>query len=315
MASQQLLGLLRSRATQIRSFTHSPFLSRRASIPSPRTDPIWTAKNKLAKEAASRAAPPPPASKRPQLSPSASAGIRSYASGFLGEAESLLLYKAPSNTALFTTSVVAGSGIFLWVKYVANGVFMEFTAPWYAKLVVLAGCLASAGMGAALLLTPHRLIKTISLVRTAEHTTMLRVHGTRFLPFMKPTVMDVAPGQLMIESVAHLHPGRGWYTIPMKNSSDWTQGKLTRPDAIHGNAFQRLKQRMLNISPTTFSLVRKMFNRDGMMYVRIGTNNWKMDLEGCEILESGQVLARLVREGAVRTSLASMATKGLRNSL
>lgn len=101
----------------------------------------------------------------------------------------------------------------------------------------------------------------------------------------------------------------------MKNSSDWTQGKLTRPDAIHGNAFQRLNQRMLNISPTTFSLVRKMFNRDGMMYVRIGTNNWKMDLDGCEILESGQVLARLVREGAVRTSLASMATKGLRNSL
>lgn len=53
-----------------------------------------------------------------------------------------------------------------------------------------------------------------------------------------------------------------------------------------------------------------MFNRDGMAYARVGSQNWKMDLEGCEMLENGQVLSKLSREGAVRTDMLSMVMRG-----
>lgn len=310
-----MLRLLRSRAPQIRSFTQSPFLAARGSRKAPTTRTPVTESLSRTRNPIQPPAPKTNAKGAPPSPPSNAIALRGYANGLLGDAESLLLYKAPSGTAIFATSVIAGSGIFLWVKYVANGVFMEWSAPWYAKLVVLAGCLMSSAMGAAIILTPHRLIRSISLVRTADQKAVLRVKGTTFLPFMKPKVMDVAPGELMIDSNASFVTGRPWYTIPMKNSKQWTDGELTRPDAITGNAFQRFNQHMLRVGPTTFSLVRKMFNRDAMIYARVGDKNWKMDLESCEVLERGQTLAKFTREGAVRTSLAGMLSQSIGSKL
>ena len=191
----------------------------------------------------------------------------------------------------------------------ANGAFMDYTAPWYAKLVVLAGCLASSAIATAIVITPHRLIKSISIVRVAEKQAMLRVKGTTYLPFLKQSVYDVAPGKLIVDSDVAMTLGsgrRGWYYVPMDNARVWTDGTLKRPDEIEGNAFQKLNRRMLNVGPAMFSQVKKMFQRTGFLYLQVGGKNWKMDLETCEILENGEVLMKLIREARIRNDLMAI---------
>lgn len=217
----------------------------------------------------------------------------------------MLLYKAPRNVALFTSCAIMGSAVFYWTGFVANGAFMEYTVPWYAKGVVLIGCLATSAIATAITLTPHHLVKSISIVRTAEKQVMLRVKGTRFFPFTKQAVFDLAPGELKVDSnvTMDLEKGRQWWGVPLKNAKVWTEGRLKRPDAIEGNAFKKLNRRMLYVMPALFSQVRKMFNREGMAYVQINGSNWKMDLTACEILENGEVLMKLAREGPIRADL------------
>lgn len=228
----------------------------------------------------------------------------------LGPADSLLLYKAPRNVALFTSCCIAGGGLFYWVATVANGAFVDYTAPWYAKLVVLLGCLASSAIATAVVTTPHRLVKSISIVKTAEKQAMLRVKGTTFLPFTKQVVFEVAPGKLTIDHDVTMDTaiksGTRWWYVPMENAKVWTEGNLKRPDAIEGNAFQRLNRRMLNSGPAMFSQVKKMFNRNGMAYVRVEESNWKMDLENSELLENGEVLMKFVRKAPIRSDLVGM---------
>jgi hypothetical protein len=303
MASQPILRLLRSRASQIRSFTQtSPFLAARPSTRAVPPVPKFGLQPKSAPK------PVPVRTSRPST---ASSTPQSYASGLLGDAKSVLLYKAPRNYALFASCFFTGSCIYYYSGSLANSAFIDYTAPTWAKGAVLIGCMLTSAIASAVFITPHHLVKSISIARTAEKEVVLRVKGTRFSPFMKPAVFDVAPGDLMIDSnvAMTLEESGEWMTVPLKNVKSWTEGGLQRPDAIKGNAFQRLNQRMLNIGPAIFSHTRKMFNREGMAYLRIGSSNWKMDLSKCEILENGSVLMKLVREGAVRTNLADMAIR------
>lgn len=263
------------------------------------------------------APPPPPRTDSPpkpvQTLSRSSSTPQSYATGLLGDAQSLLLYKAPKNVALFVSCFVTGGCLFLWVGTVANGAFLDYTVPWYAKAVVLVGCLVSSAIATAVATTPHHLVKSIAIVRNAEKEVVLRVKGTRFFPTRKPAVYDLAPGELKIDSnvTMSLENGRQWFGVPLQNAKVWTEGGLQRPDAIQGNAFQRLNQRLVNVTPAMFSQVRKMFNREGMAYVQIKNSNWKMDLSGCEILENGSVLMKLVRETPIRTDLVGMAIQRL----
>jgi hypothetical protein len=259
-----------------------------------------------------RAPPPPPqqhvSPPKPVQQASRSSAPQTYATGLLGYADSLLLYKAPRNVALFTSCLITGGSLFFWVGTVANGAFVDYTVPWYAKAVVLVGCLVSSAIATAVMTTPHHLVKSIAVVRNAQAEVVIRVKGTRFFPFRKQAVFDLVPGELKIDSnvTMSLENGRQWYNVPLQNARVWTEGSLKNPDAIEGSAFQRLNRRMLNISPAMFSQVKKMFNREGMAYVQIKGSNWKMDLSACEILENGSVLMKLVREAPIRTDLMGM---------
>ena len=313
-----MMRLLRSRAPQIRSFTQaSPFLAARPPSQSLPPMPSFKAPTtsiptKAKKPARAPRPPPPPQHFVPPPKPvqhsSQSSGPQSYASGLLGDAKSVLLYKGPRNVALFTTCFITGSSLFFWIGTVANGAFMEYTVPLYAKAIVIAGCLVGSAIATAVATTPHHLVKSISVVRNAEKGAMLRVKGTRFFPFMKPAVFDVAPGELKIDSnvTMSLENGRQWYDVPLKNATVWTEGGLQRPDAIEGNAFQRFNKRLLNIAPAMSSQTKKMFNREGMAYVNVEGRNWKMDLSACEILENGLVLMKLARVAPIRTDLTGM---------
>lgn len=314
------MRLLRSRAPQIRSFTQtSPFLAAKSRplppVPSFKGS-IKTAPTK-AKAPVQPSPPPPPPQQLPPVPRSVQGATLSkaedYALRLLGPADSMLLYKAPRNVALFTSCCIAGSGLFYWVATVANGTLLEYTAPWYAKAVVLAGCMASSAIATAIVMTPHHLVKSISIVKQAEKQAMLRVKATRYFPFVKQAVFEVAPGQLMIDKnvAMSLGKGRPWWHVPMENATVWTNGTLKRPGADEGNALQRANRRMLNAGPAMFSQVKKMFDRTGMLYVRVNGSNWKMDLEGCELLENGEPLMKLGREVRVRNDAVSVLLQGV----
>lgn len=235
--------------------------------------------------------------------------VQNSANVLLGDAESLLLYRAPKHTALFTSSAIIGPSLFFWVGTVANDVFVNYTVPWYAKMVVLAGCLVGSGMASSITATPTNLIRSISLVRKAEDEVVLRFEGNRLFPFLKPNVFDLPPGQPIVDSnvTGTLESGGSYMNVQSKRGQAWTAGELIRPDQPQGeNIFQRLNRSLVNVSPAAKSQVRKMFNREGMAYIRIGNFNWKMDMEKCEILEHGAPLEKLTRKGAIRKNLASM---------
>ena len=315
MSSQPLLRLLRSKATQVRSFTQTtPFL---AAKPIRRPPPVSSfvsnpkTPQKTAPTAISKQPSLPPAV-RSEYAPPTETKIQANAKRLLGNADELLLYKGPRNIALFTSSVIFGGSIFYWAATVSTGMFSNFNIPYYAKGLMLTLCAISAGLAAGVQLTPHHLVKSISLARNAEKQVVMRVKGTRFFPFLKPTVMDVVPGEMTVDSNVTTSLGgiKRWYSVPLKNVQPWTKGTLPRPGEPENN-IQRFNQRMMNIGPALFSQTRKMFNREGMAYVRIGRENWKMDLEQCEILEGGSVLMDMSQEGAVRMNLMSVISRKL----
>lgn len=319
-----MMSLLRSRTTQMRFFTQaSPFLAARStpSRPPPpmpsfrapaKSIPTTTKASPTKTKIPAPHSPPPPPQQRPP--PTTVSRPESYALKLLGNSDSLLLYKAPRNVALFTSCFIVGGSIFYWTATVANGAFMEYTAPWWAKLVVLAGCLATSAIATAVVATPHHLIKSISIVKVAEKQAMIRLKGTRYFPFAKQAVFDVTPGKLLADKNVAMsleNDGRKWYDIKLDKAREWTEGSLKRPNAIEGNAFQKLNRRMLNVGPAMFSQVKKMFQRTGFLFVQIEGKNWKMDLENCEILESGEVLMKLVREAHIRRDLMAIVAQSV----
>lgn len=231
----------------------------------------------------------------------------------LGDAESLLLYKAPGHLGLFGLSTISGSALFYWAAYITNGVLVSGTMPWYGNLVVIAGCVVTSAMASACMMTAFNLVKTISVARADDNQAVLRVKATRFLPFIKPKVIDIVPGQIMIDMDVTMDEttARKWYGVPLKNARAWTEGKIANPDEPRGNFIQKFNHHLLNAWPATKSHVKKMFNREGLAYARIGSHNYKLDLERCEILENGSVLMKMSKEGYVRTSAVGMLMRGM----
>lgn len=191
----------------------------------------------------------------------------------------------------------------------SHDAFYTVSMHWAAKSVFAVACVFSSALASGIMLAPHHLVRSISLARNAQKEVVMRVKGTRFFPFVKPATLDVVPGEMMVDSNVVMSL-RQWNDVPLKNVQAWTEGSLPRPGGeSQMNLIQRFNRRMVNIMPATFSQTRKMFYRDGMAYVRIGRENWKMDLEGCEILENGSVLMELVQQGAVRQDIMSVASR------
>jgi hypothetical protein len=311
-STQPLLRLLRSRATQVRSFTQTtPFLATTPKRPPPVSSFLYKPRSTVQKAAPTfipKKASLPPAV-RTEYAPPAETKIQSNAARLLGNADEILLYKGPRNIALFTCAAIAAQGIY-WTATVAHGTFYDVNLPYYAKGVVVMVCLASTALASGIMLAPHHLVKSISLVRKAENQVVMRVKGTRFFPFQKHAVMDVVPGEMTVDSNVTTSLGgiRQWWRVPLKNVQSWTKGSLPRPGEPE-TRFERFNKRMMNIGPSIFSLTRKMFNREGMAYVRIGRENWKIDLEHCEILEGGSVLMELSQEGTVRMNLEGVISR------
>lgn len=309
------LRLLRSRTPLIRSFTRtSPFFKGVPAPPKNKKSPPKIVPSRTS-QASARASAGPAA--KGVLSEVASwtklSEAEKYAESLLGRAKSVMLYTAPSHNALFISSMVVGGGLFVWAGSVANAAFMSTTV-WYAKFFILGGCLAVSAIATGIAMTPLNLVKTISIARNAEQRAVVRVQGTRFFPFLKPKTMDLVPGEALVDSdIRTSIETIQCYIVSLQNRHAWTEHALS-PDYHKATTREVLTHTWHNAFPKTKLYVNKMFNRDGFAYLRAGGNNWKMNLDYCAILERGQVLMKLVKEGGVRTNAVGMIARAIWNA-
>ena len=62
----------------------------------------------------------------------------------------------------------------------------------------------------------------------------------------------------------------------------------------------------MRVWPTAKLDTRRMFVRDGMAYVRIPhRGDWKLDLQGCEVVDEGRILGKVMQVEAFERSLAA----------
>lgn len=180
----------------------------------------------------------------------------------------------------------------------------------------------------AFFIGPLKLVRTLSLVRSIPEKAT--VQGQMFLrfemkhplpfvrfPFMKRRsggVIDAPIGNVCldrsIDSIKENYPS---YNVPLARSEDFTDKHLdpSAPLPLPGGAsssipssgsrggilarLQSFNRGLLNIWPAFVRDVRRMFMRDGMMYVRIpGHGNWKMDVQDCALLDEGRPMMEVL---------------------
>lgn len=234
--------------------------------------------------------------------------MKLYAKRLLSTRDSVLLYKAPRHNAFMIASFLTGLGI---ITYAGSNVYLFVMAPTsdnmaIVKYIVAAGGVAAASMGFAITMAPVRLLRSVRLVRTGGEEMALHFEGKRPLPFV--------PYKQFTEPLGYIWSDRSvpmslnsWHEVPLKNADLWTEGLLPNPTLQHFKElsfFQKLVHLSANIMPALKKNVSRMFNREGMVYLRVGRQNWKLDLQGCEILDAGKPLMQLVEhDPAVRGTI------------
>lgn len=207
-------------------------------------------------------------------------------------------------------SFLTGLGI---ITYAGSNVYMFIATPTsdnmaIVKYIVAVGGMLAGSMGFAITMAPVRLLRSARLVRAGVggESAVLQFEGKRPLPFLPNKKFAVPLGNVWADRNVPMSL-RTWHDVPIKNADLWTEGLLPNPGTEHFRNlgfFQKLVYMSASIMPAIQKNVRRMFNREGMVYLRIGAHNWKMDLQGCEILEAGGPMMKLVEhDPAVRGTL------------
>lgn len=185
-------------------------------------------------------------------------------------------------------------------------------ALWIQSFTMISGLMFTV-FATTFFMGPLRLIKSVSLVKN-------RVVGNRFhdlgvvfemrhpfpiiqrLPFVKKTgggEVEAEMGKAFMDREIPTSRVLDYFYVPPKFSQEWTQAYFNPVPEPPRTVLQRLRDAnrgLVGLWPMLRTDVRRMFLREGMVYVRIsGYGNWKMDLQGCELLDEGRVLERCVR--------------------
>ena len=182
--------------------------------------------------------------------------------------------------------------------------------------------LAANGAGGFLLATfatlafmaPLRLVKSISLAKNVVASG--RYGNTKFvnvalrfemrrsplrLPFVQRKgawVIDAELRTVYMDRRVRSLESMAFYPVPVDMAQSWTAEYFTPAPRRPRSVLSRLRgfnDSLLNTWPALKQNVRRLMLREGMADVRIpGHGRVKVDLQGCEILEHGRVLERVV---------------------
>nr|OQO15466.1 hypothetical protein B0A51_17465 [Rachicladosporium sp. CCFEE 5018] len=219
--------------------------------------------------------PPPQASSHPLID---------QANILLGHQERLCLYKAPVQTGLILSSYFFGGTLFLYARNVLNFILVSSSALTIVTTIFGAACMAISAMATVIVATPFRLVQRIDIIRGPNGEPLLEYKARRMVPFIGDWVLGektltASPKDVTINKSLDAISAT-WTSWPMSEARAWTYGNNGVRTTINFAGVQRA--------------VAKMFTREGMLHLRVGNANWKIDLVKGFLLEDGRPLMKII---------------------
>lgn len=239
--------------------------------------------------------------------------IESILSDYLKTNDRILLYKAPKHKTFFLNSYLLGALLTVGAVNTARNAKDEpnLKTPWLIKSLNLTVALFFAVFAATFFVAPQKMIRTVSLVKVTDVVGMpearLRFEIKHPLPIFQrlPFIKKQFYGDSIEAPLSRIFLDRNvaaqdlsYTSVPMDQASAFTSSYFSPQPAPKRSILSRLgafNRALVNMWPTLWQDVRRMFLRDGMAYVRItGHGNWKIDLQGAEMLDDGRPLEKVM---------------------
>ena len=237
--------------------------------------------------------------------PNASRSRNAYVNTLLqrSNGEQVLLYRAPSHTSFFIGSYLFGSALVIAAVIQANLTKEDKQGqpkmPWWTKFLTLVPAVFCVILATTCLVAPWKMIQTVSLVaKGGSSEVLIRFEVRPPLPLVKfgGGTIEAPLHQVYLDRNVTAQDLR-YFTIPLEDAKGFTESSL-HPSKERRSFSSRLgdfNRAVLNSWPALLHNTRRMLMRDGMTYVRIAERgNWKLDLQGCEMLDHGKALERVV---------------------
>ncbi|KXT18995.1 hypothetical protein AC579_8774 [Pseudocercospora musae] len=245
---------------------------------------------------------------KPSSTPAPRLNYQDWISSRFPNTEQVLLYVSPNHGGFFALSFFCGF-MFLLAAYTQSQLFLKDeegkpARPWYIKAIGAVPILGFTALGTTFVLAPLKVIKSVTLIKAADARTVtqgskLRMEIKRLLPFSKPDILEVEPSNFVLDrsipSSVHDLRFTNYHIKDTKGFNEYYfSGELNKKE---GSAFKRFNTGLLNSWPGLVKNTKRMFMRYQMAYVRIpGNGNFKLDLQGCHLLDQGNVLAKIATE-------------------
>lgn len=252
-----------------------------------------------------------------------------YADRLCHDADQVLLYNSPSHTSYTLTSYFFGALFFLGAINTAlvtrdppqqsdPDTPKRPPLPMYIRLAFGIGAISFAAMGTVFVLAPTKIIRRVWLLKRPPPPSpafgqspyasyAFQIETKLPLPFRR------GRGRTIIAPTPNVSIDREiraqeiyWRSVPLTSSSPFSAHYLptSHPDhlrpATSPSTFRaRLgaaNASLINAWPTFKANIKRMFLREGIAYVHvIGEHGqWKLDLQGAEVLDRGLPLEGLM---------------------
>jgi hypothetical protein len=239
---------------------------------------------------------------------------QTYASKLAEKGHPTLIYVAPSHTSFLIASYSAGSFCFAYATYhfwFSSVHEHPGLAPWVP--IAFAGvCLCMSVLGTWLMLSPSRLIRTITAVpkaaskaatagkalsKNGQGEIELEIELRKMLPipFPKPRTLRMKPEDVIIRSPLVGPPPKR--ITPAERHSMMLQEKAERKKALEYEQTHILSSPFRHMSRLLFSFFRataRVWTREGFAKVKANGQTYKLDVTGGWALDGGKALDRLV---------------------
>ena len=269
--------------------------------------------------------PPPPTSTHKPTSTG-----NPYADRLCHKYDTVLLYNSPSHTSLTIAALILAGCFFFSATSTAAATKIPSPSeandskkvrehadamPWYIRIAYAGGAVMFAVFGTMMALAPSKIIRRIWLVREQVTSPALMAAtrgGSRYLakietksmlPFQQGRTIHTLLENVSIDRRINAPADLRWLSVPLSHSAAFTSYYTANPTAPPKSISGRLRSMnstLLRAWPSLKSGTRKLLLRDGIAYVHIigESGQWKLDLQGAEVLDSGRPIERLFREDA-----------------
>jgi len=222
--------------------------------------------------------------------------------------EPMLLYKSPSHGSFFALSYSMGLilfvGAYSWALFAVKDREGETTSPWYVRTMSIVPTACLVVFGSTFFFAPTKLIRSISLMAPKIGTDGVVTNGPRklqfevkhMLPFFKPYKQEFETTRVFLDRNVTTVQDISFHSVPLSEAQSFTSSFFA--DTLHSKPKRSIldqisaaNRSMVDAWPAFSRDVRRMFLRDQMAYITVtGNGNFKMDLQGCHLLDNGRLL-------------------------